>query len=88
MRYDEYLARGLPIATGVIEGACRHLVQDRLGRSGMRWTIAGAQSILDLRSVLASDHWDSYQRQYRKQRLQERYGDTRTNFMTGLALSA
>jgi len=54
----------------------------------MRRTIAGAQSILDLRSVLASDHWDSYQRQYRKQRLQERYGDTRTNFMTGLTLSA
>lgn len=88
MKYDEYLARGLPIATGVIEGACRHLVKDRLERSGMRWTIDGAQSILDLRSVLASSHWDSYQLRYRKQRLQERYGETRTNFMTGPTLAA
>ena len=43
MKYDEYLKAGCPIATGVIEGACRHLVKDRMERSGMRWTVAGAQ---------------------------------------------
>ena len=37
MRYDEYLAAGYPIASGVIEGACRHLVKDRMERTGMRW---------------------------------------------------
>jgi len=37
MRYDEYLAGGYPIASGVIEGACRHLVKDRMERTGMRW---------------------------------------------------
>jgi hypothetical protein len=40
MKYDEYLAAGLPIATGVIEGACRHLVKDRLERTGMRWCVS------------------------------------------------
>lgn len=42
MKYDAYPARGLPIATGVIEGACRHLVKDHLEHSGIRWTIDGA----------------------------------------------
>jgi len=88
MRYDEYLARGLPIATGVIEGACRHLVKDRLERSGMRWTIAGAQAILDLRSVLASDLWERYQHYYRQRRSKERYGEARRNFATELGLAA
>ncbi len=46
MRYDEYLRRGYPIASGVIEGACRHLVKDRMERSGMRWTLEGARSML------------------------------------------
>ena len=48
MRYDEYLAAGYPIGSGVIEGACRHLVKDRLERSGMRWHPDGAQAMLDL----------------------------------------
>jgi hypothetical protein len=45
MRYDEYLAAGYPIASGVIEGACRHLVKDRMERAGMHWTIPGAQAM-------------------------------------------
>ncbi|MGV2338886.1 MAG UNVERIFIED_CONTAM: hypothetical protein LVR18_34345 [Planctomycetaceae bacterium] len=44
MKYDEYLAAGLPIATGVIEGACRPFVKGRLERTGMRWSASGAQS--------------------------------------------
>jgi hypothetical protein len=61
MRYDEYLARGYPIASGVIEGACRHLVKDRLERAGMHWTEAGAQAMLDVRSTYVNGDWDEYQ---------------------------
>jgi hypothetical protein len=67
MRYDEYLAAGYPIASGVIEGACRHLVKDRMERAGMHWTIPGAQAMLDVRSVFVSGLWDEYQ-EYRIQR--------------------
>jgi hypothetical protein len=51
MKYDEYLAKGYPIGSGVVEGACRHLVKDRSERTGMRWCIDGAQAILDLRAI-------------------------------------
>ena len=61
MRYDEYLAAGFPIASGVIEGACRHLVKDRMERAGMRWTIDGAQAMLDLRSTHINDQWPAFQ---------------------------
>jgi len=61
LRYDVYLAKGYPIASGVIEGACRHLVKDRLERAGMHWTAAGAQAMLDLRSIFVSGQWDDYQ---------------------------
>jgi hypothetical protein len=61
MRYDDYLAKGYPIASGVIEGACRHLVKDRMERAGMHWTIPGAQAMLEVRSVYVSGQWDEYQ---------------------------
>lgn len=61
MRYDEYLREGYPIATGVIEGACRHVVKDRMERSGMRWRLQGAQAMLHVRCVLASSYWDEFQ---------------------------
>ena len=61
MRYHEYLAAGYPIASGVIEGACRHLVKDRMERAGMHWTPAGAQAMLDVRSVFINGDWDQYQ---------------------------
>jgi hypothetical protein len=60
MRYHEYLAAGYPIASGVIEGACRHLVKDRMERSGMRWTIDGAQAMLDLRSTSINGQWSAF----------------------------
>lgn len=60
LRYDEYLARGLPIATGVIEGACRHLVKDRMDVTGARWSLKGAEAVLKLRSLHASGDWDEY----------------------------
>lgn len=62
MRYDEYLRQGYPIATGVIEGACRHLVKDRMERSGMRWSLPGARSMLHVRCVHQSpNHSDFYE---------------------------
>ncbi len=60
MRYDEYLAAGYPIASGVIEGACRHLVRDRLERTGMNWCIPGAQSMLNLRCIYLTDEWEPF----------------------------
>jgi hypothetical protein len=62
LRYDEYLAAGLPIATGVIEGACRHLVQDRLGRTGARWGLNGAEAVLRLRALRSSQDFEEYWR--------------------------
>ncbi len=56
MRYDEYLREGYPIASGVIEGACCHLVKDRMERSGMRWRLSGAKAMLNVRAVHQSDY--------------------------------
>jgi hypothetical protein len=61
MHYDQYLAKGYPIASGVIEGACRHLVKDRMERAGMHWTRSGAQAMLEVRSVYINGDWDQYQ---------------------------
>ena len=66
MKYNEYLAAGYPIATGVIEGACRHYVKDRMERAGMRWTIKGAQAMLNMRSVNLNGNFDEFN-QYRIQ---------------------
>jgi hypothetical protein len=60
MRYHEYLAAGYPIASGVIEGACRHVVKDRLERTGMHWTIDGAQAMMKLRCVAINGQWDEF----------------------------
>lgn len=61
MRYDVYLRRGWPVASGVIEGACRHLVKDRMEQAGMRWGLEGAQAVLDLRAVRLNGDWSAYQ---------------------------
>ena len=60
MKYDEYLAAGYPIGSGVVEGACRHLVKDRMERAGMRWRIAGAQAILSLRAIYVNNDWADF----------------------------
>ena len=60
MQYDDYLAKGYPIATGVVESACSHVVKDRMEKSGARRSIEGAESILRLRSVVKSKDWDEY----------------------------
>jgi hypothetical protein len=63
MRYDEYLRQGYPIASGIIEGACRHLIKDRMERAGMHWTMEGAQAMLNVRSIWISDQWAAFQQQ-------------------------
>ncbi len=60
MRYDKYLRAGYPIASGVIEGACRHVIKDRMEQGGMRWTLAGAEAMLNVRSVSASSEWENF----------------------------
>jgi len=60
LRYNEYLAAGLPIATGVIEGACRHLVKQRMEVSGARWSLAGGEAVLRLRALRSSGDFDDY----------------------------
>jgi hypothetical protein len=60
MHYDEYLAAGYPIASGVAEGACKHLVKDRMERAGMRWELEGAQAMLSLRAVYLNGLWDEF----------------------------
>ena len=60
MRYDQYLQAGYPIASGVIEGACRHVIKDRMEHGGMRWTLDGAQAMLNVRSVCASSEQENF----------------------------
>jgi hypothetical protein len=60
LRYDEALASGWPIATGVIEGACRHLIGDRLDIAGSRWGVQGAEAILRLRAVIDNGDFETY----------------------------
>ncbi len=58
--YASALRESLPIASGVIEGACRSLVQDRMGIAGARWTVEGAEAVLRIRALIASGGWRAY----------------------------
>ena len=60
LKYNDYLAQGFPIATGVIEGACRHLVKDRMEVTGARWSLTGAEAVLRLRALRSSHDFDEY----------------------------
>jgi hypothetical protein len=71
MRYDEYLAAGYPIGSGVAEGACRHLVKDRMEQTGMRWTVEGAQAMLHVRALYLNDQWEEFH-EHRVEREQDR----------------
>lgn len=74
MDYPTYLAKGWPIASGVIEGACRHFVKDRCELSGMRWSQTGAEGLLRMRAVAENDDWTEYHAYLRKQRHLRLYG--------------
>ncbi|MHB8351221.1 MAG: ISKra4 family transposase [Thermoplasmata archaeon] len=60
MRYHAYLARGLPIGSGSVEGACKNLIKDRMERSGMRWSEEGAEAMVKMRAVYLSRDFDQY----------------------------
>ena len=60
LQYPTALANGWPIATGVIEGACRHLVKDRMDITGARWGLDSAEAILKLRALISNDDFDQY----------------------------
>lgn len=73
MQYCSYLAEGYPIASGVIEGACRHLIKDRMDVTGARWSLEGAESVLKLRSLVSSGDFDEYWKFHRNQEYKRNY---------------
>lgn len=60
LQYDNYLSEGYPIATGVIEGACRHLICDRMDITGARWRLDRAEAVLQIRALRASGDFEEY----------------------------
>ena len=72
MKYDKALANGWPIATGMIEGACRFVIEDRFGITGARWSPSGAEDILKIRAVVINGDLDHYMRYY-KQRYRDEH---------------
>ena len=83
-RYDQALAAGWPIATGVIEGACRHLIGDRLDITGARWGLAGAEAILTLRAVISNGDFEEYWRFHLAREHQRHYpGTTQGQYTLG-----
>lgn len=86
MQYAQYLAKGYPIATGFIEGACRHVIKDRMERSGMRWTVRGAQHMLYLRCIDAACLWKEFN-EVHQQKVLAIYG-TRTNYKNEFQVAA
>jgi len=73
MKYHEYLKQGHPIGSGVVEGACRHLVKDRMELTGMRWRVPGAQAILKLRAVSINGDWQEFQNNTREETCRKLY---------------
>lgn len=71
--YDEFLSQGLPIASGVIEGACRHLIKDRMDRTGARWRMKSAEAIIRIRSLRSSGDFKAYWEFHRQQELQRNH---------------
>ncbi len=75
LRYHEYLRAGMPIASGVIEGACRSLIKDRMDLTGARWGLAGGEAVLRLRALRASGDLDDYLDFHSKRELQRNHLD-------------
>jgi len=73
LQYDNALAAGLPIASGVVEGACRYLVNDRMNVTGARWRLAGAEAVLRLRALRASGDFDEYWAFHERQEYQRHH---------------
>jgi hypothetical protein len=85
LRYDTALANGWPIATGVIEGACRHLVKDRLDITGARWGLSGAEAVLKLRALRTNGDFDAYWAWHEQQEYTRNH---QSHYRAGLTLAA
>lgn len=85
LKYDKYLKRGFPIASGVIEGACRYLIKDRLDITGARWSLAGAEAVLKLRSLVSSGDFDDYWLFHKRQELKRNHEVHYINFSAVIA---
>lgn len=79
LQYDKALAEGVPIATGVIEGTCRHLVQDRMNLTGARWRLTGAEAVLRLRALRSSDDFDAYWKFHEQQEYERNHASRYAN---------
>jgi hypothetical protein len=77
LNYPYSLAKGYPIATGVIEGACRHLVKDRMEITGARWGLEGGEAVLTLRALVINGDFDAYWNFHEQQEYQRNH---RTKF--------
>ena len=77
--YETFLAQGFPICSGVIERTCRHLINDRMDRTGARWRLTGAEAVLRLRSLYASgdleEYWVFHEQQEQQRNHTSRYAD-------------
>jgi hypothetical protein len=73
LHYPHYLAKGYPIATGVIEGACRHLVKDRMEITGARWGLVGGEAVLKLRALYINGDFDAYWKFHENQEYQRNH---------------
>jgi hypothetical protein len=83
--YATALEYGWPIATGVIEGACRHLVKDRMDITGARWGLAGAEAVLKLRALVSNGDFDQYWAFHLAQEKQRIHG---SHYLNGLIPAA
>ena len=73
LNYPDYLTKGYPIATGVIEGACRYLVKDRMEITGARWGLEGGEAVLKLRALVINGDFDAYWDFHEKQEYQRNH---------------
>jgi hypothetical protein len=60
LQYDQFLSKGYPIASGVIEGACRHLVKDRMDITGARWRLDRPEAVLQIRAIGSRGDFEEY----------------------------
>jgi hypothetical protein len=75
LNYATALASGWQIATGIIEGAARFLIKDRMDITGARWSTPGAQAVLRLRAVIANGDFDEYWQWHQQQELRRNHLD-------------
>jgi len=79
MHYETCLSVGFPIATGVVEGACRHLINDRMDVTGARWSLKGAESVLKMRALRASGDFAQYWQYHENRELKRNHVDKYEN---------